>query len=151
MSTIFMPRSAYEADKIVYLPCMKTHSLARFSGALKLAMGFVHPGQRRAFHTGNLEQKVAEISLCWQPNLIIMDGRKAFVSGGPNKGQLAEPEPGLVFASGDLVAIDVEGMKVLLTYKARNKLLANPWQSPQVVTALKHGLGVGEDGYIVVE
>ena len=151
MSTNFMPRSAYEADKIVYLPCMKTHSLARFSGALKLAMGFVHPGQRRAFHTGNLEQKVAEISLCWQPNLIIMDGRKAFVSGGPNKGQLAEPEPGLVFASGDLVAIDVEGMKVLLTYKARNKLLANPWQSPQVVTALKHGLGVGEDGYIVVE
>ena len=149
MSTVFMPRSAYEADKIVYLPCMKTHSLGEFSGALKLAMGFVHPGQRRAFHTGNLEQKVAEISLCWQPDLIIMDGRKAFVSGGPNKGKLADPEPGLLFASGDLVAIDVEGMKVILGYKAKNKLPSNPWQSAQITTALKHGLGVGEGGYVV--
>ena len=151
MSTVFMPRSAYEADKIVYLPCMKTHSLGGFSGALKLTMGFVHPGQRRAFHTGNLEQKVAEISLCWQPDLIVMDGRKAFVSGGPNKGKLADPEPGLLFASGDLVAIDVEGMKVILGYKAKNKLPSIPWQSVQITTALKHGLGVGEGGYIVAE
>jgi uncharacterized protein (DUF362 family) len=149
LSSVTMPRSAYEADKIVYLPCMKTHALARFTGALKLAVGFMHPGERRALHARFLEQKVAEISLCWQPNLIIMDGRKAFVSGGPDKGQLEEP--GLVFASGDLVAIDVEAMKALLTYEAKNRLTADPWQSLQIVTALKHGLGVGKGGYIVIE
>ena len=149
LSSVVMPRSAYEADKIVYLPCMKTHKLSRFSGALKLAVGFMHPGERRALHARYLEQKVAEISLCWQPNLIIMDGRKAFVSGGPDKGELAEP--GLVLASGDLIAIDVEAMKVLLTYKARNKLTADPWQSSQIATASKHGLGVGKNGYIIVE
>jgi uncharacterized protein (DUF362 family) len=149
LSSVSMPRSAYEADKIVYLPCMKTHSVARFSGALKLAIGFMHPGERRALHARHLEQKVAEISLCWQPNLIIMDGRKAFVSGGPAKGQLAEP--GVLLASGDLVAIDVEAIKVLLTYEANNKLVADPWQLPQVITALKHGLGTGENRYIVVE
>ncbi len=149
LQSVSMPRSAYEADKIVYLPCMKTHSIARFTGALKLAVGFMHPGERRALHARCLEQKVAEISLCWQPNLIVMDGRKAFVSGGPDKGQLAEP--GLVLASGDLAAIDVEAMKVLLTYQAKNKLVADPWQSLQIVTALKHGLGVGESGYVVVE
>jgi uncharacterized protein (DUF362 family) len=149
LSAVSMPRSAYEADKIVYLPCMKTHRIARFSGALKLAVGFIHPGERRALHARNLEQKVAEISMCWQPNLIVMDGRKAFVSGGPDTGQLAEP--GLMLASGDLVAIDVEAMKVLLSYEGKNKLVADPWQSPQIVTALKHGLGVGEGGYILVE
>lgn len=149
LKAVSMPRSAYEADKIVYLPCMKTHNIARFTGALKLAVGFMHPGERRALHARYLEQKVAEISLCWQPNLIVMDGRKVFVSGGPDKGQLAEP--GLVLASGDLVAIDVEAMKVLLTYEAKNKLVADPWQSLQIATALKHGLGVGESGYIVVE
>ena len=95
----------------------------------------------------HLQQKVAEINLCWQPDLIITDGRKTFVSGGPDKGQLVEP--GLLLASGDLVAIDVEAVKILLTYKARNKLPSNPWQLPQVVTALKHGLG--ESGYVVVE
>ena len=151
IGTLFMPRSAYEADKIVYLPCMKTHSLGGFSGALKLTVGFVHPGQRRSLHSGNLNQKVAEISLCWQPDLVIMDGRKAFVSGGPNKGKMAKPAPNVIFASGDMVAIDVEGMKVILSYKAKNKLPDNPWKFEQVVTALKYKLGVGEGGYVVVE
>jgi len=148
LDTVCMPRSAYEADKIAYLPCMKTHNIG-FTGALKLAVGFMHPGERRALHARHLKQKIAEISLCWQPNLIIMDGRKAFVSGGPHKGQLAEP--GLLLASGDLTAIDVEAMKVLLTYEARNKLFTDPWQSPEIITALKHGLGVGKSGYTVVE
>jgi len=149
LSFVSMPRSAYEADKIVYLPLMKTHSRGRLSGALKLAVGFMHPGELRALHARYLEQKIAEISLCWQPNLIIMDGRKTFVSGGPDKGQLEKPE--IALASGDLVAIDVEAIKVLLAYKADNKLLADPWQLPQVVTALRHGLGTGENRYIVVE
>jgi len=149
LSSVSMPRSAYEADRIVYLPCLKTHDIARFSGALKLAVGFMHPGERRALHARHLEQKIAEISLCWQPNLIIIDGRKAFVSGGPAKGQLVKP--GVVLASGDIVAIDVEAIKVLLAYEANNKLVADPWQLPQVMTALKHGLGTGKDRYIVVE
>jgi len=149
LNTVTMPRSAYEADKIVYLPCMKTHGIARFSGALKLPVGFMHPGERRALHTRHLEQKVAEINLCWQPDLIVMDGRKAFVSGGPDKGQMVEP--GLVLASGDLVAIDIEAMKIILTYGAKNRLITKPKQSPQVITALKHNLGLGANDYTIVE
>ena len=149
LSEVIMPRSAYEADKMVYLPCMKTHSLAAFSGAIKLAFGFVAPGQRRSFHLGHLQEKLAEVSLCWQPDLIVMDGRKAFVSGGPDKGQLVEP--GLVLASGDLIAIDVEAMRVILDYRASNKIPANPWQLAQIATALRHGLGAGEGKHIVVE
>jgi uncharacterized protein (DUF362 family) len=149
LSKVIMPRSAYEADRMVYLPCMKTHNLGAFSGAIKLAFGFVAPGQRRSFHLSHLQEKLAEVNLCWQPDLIIMDGRKAFVSGGPNKGQLAEP--GLVLASGDLIAIDVEAIRVLLDYRASNKIPANPWELPQIATALKHGLGSGEGKYIVAD
>ncbi len=149
LGVVTMPRSAYRADKIVYLPCMKTHNLARFSGALKLAVGFMHPGERRALHAHHLEQKIAEISLCWQPDLVIMDSRKAFVRGGPDKGQLVEP--GLLLASGDLVAIDIEAMRILLTYEAKNKLVPDPLQSPQIATALKHGLGPSGGSYIVVQ
>jgi uncharacterized protein (DUF362 family) len=149
LSKVVMPRSAYEADKMVYLPCMKTHSIGAFSGAIKLAFGFVAPGQRRSFHLGHLQEKLAEVSLCWQPELIVMDSRKAFASGGPAKGQLAEP--GLVLASGDLIAIDIEAMKVVLGYHASNRIPANPWDLPQIATALKHGLGAGEGKYIVVE
>jgi uncharacterized protein (DUF362 family) len=148
LSKVIMPRSAYEADKMVYLPCMKTHSLGAFTGAIKLIFGFVAPGQRRSFHLGHLQEKLADVNLCWQPDLIIMDGRKAFVSGGPNRGQVVEPD--LVLASGDLTAIDIEAMKVLLDYPASNKIPANPWELTQIATALKHGLGAGEGKYIVV-
>jgi len=149
LDTVSVPRSAYEADKVVYLPCMKTHNIAGFSGALKLAVGFMHPGERRALHARHLNQKIAEINLCWRPNIIIMDGREAFVSGGPDKGELVRPD--LVLASGDLIAIDVEAMKTLLTYGAKNKLSTDPWQSPQVTTALKHNLGVGKGRYVLDE
>jgi uncharacterized protein (DUF362 family) len=148
LKTVTMPRSAYEATKIVYLPCLKTHSLGRFTMSLKLGMGLVHPGQRRAIHMGNLEQKAAEINLAWQPDLIIMDGRKAFVSGGPDKGDLVQP--GIIMASGDMVAIDIEGLKVLLSYQAKNRLPENPWDSPQIVTALRHHLGCKEGEYKVL-
>ena len=139
---VTIPRTVYEADKIVYLPCMKTHLIARFSLSLKLAIGLVHPGERRSMHMRNLERKIAEFNLALQPDLIIMDGRKAFVSGGPAKGKLMEP--GVIMASGDLVAIDVEGLKILGSYKARNRLLPNPYDSPQIVMALRHSLGSRE-------
>lgn len=145
---VTMPRSAYEATRLVYLPCLKTHNLARFSMSLKLAMGLVHPGERLAMHIAHLEQKVVEINLAWQPDLIIIDGRKAFITGGPDRGDTAEPN--IILASGDMVAVDVEALKVLLSYKAKNKLMPNPWDSPQIVTALRHQLGTREGGYRVL-
>ena len=144
-----MPRSAYYADKIVYLPCSKTHKLSQFSGALKLAVGFMHPGERRALHIRHLQQKVADLNLCWQPDLVIMDTRKAFVAGGPEKGQLAEP--GLLLASGDAVATDIEAVRILLKYGAEESLPPDPRQLPQIATALKHGLGPTDGDYLLVE
>jgi uncharacterized protein (DUF362 family) len=149
LNEVVMPRSAYEADKMVYLPCMKTHVLSGFSGAIKLAFGFVAPGQRRNFHLGHLQEKLADVTLCWQPDLVIMDGRKAFVTGGPHSGQVVEPD--LILASGDFVAIDAEAIKVLLSYRASNKLPADPWKFPQIAAVSKHGLGPGEGKYTVID
>jgi len=146
---VTVPKVAYEADRLVYLPCMKTHNLARFTLSLKLSMGLVHPGERRRFHLGNLERKVAEINLFRQPDLIIMDGRKAFVRGGPTDGE--EVEPGIVMSSGDMVAIDVEALKVLQSYPADNFLGDDPYRLPQIVVALKHSLSAAGGGYQVVE
>ncbi len=148
LKAVTVPRAAYEADKRVYLPCLKTHRYARFTMSLKLSVGFVHPGERRALHMGNLEEKAAEINLVWQPDLIVMDGRKAFVSGGPEKGELVEP--GILLASGDMVAIDVEALKVVQSYPADNRLGGDPYQLPQIATALKHGLTAANGAYTLV-
>jgi uncharacterized protein (DUF362 family) len=149
LQRVTVPKVMYEADKLVYLPGMKTHNFARFTLSLKLSMGFVHPAERLAYHMRNLEQKVAEINLVWQPDLIIMDGRKAFVSGGPEKGELREP--GIIMASGDMVAIDVEALRVLQSYGADNRLGSDPFALPQITTALKHGLATAGGSYKLVE
>jgi uncharacterized protein (DUF362 family) len=144
-----VPRVMYEADRLLYLPCIKTHKYARFTMSLKLGVGFLHPGERRGLHFSHLEEKAAEINLVWQPDLIVMDGRKAFVAGGPDKGELVEP--GIFMASGDMVAIDVEALKVLQSYPANNRLDGDPYRLPQIATALKHGLTAGGGAYKVVE
>lgn len=149
LHSVVMPKSAYEADKLVYLLFLKTHRLARYSGALKLALGFVHHGERRVFHFQYREEKLAEISLCWQPDLIVTDGQKAFVTGGSQRGQIEEPN--ILLASVDLVAIDAEAVKILLSYKTQNKLLSDTWSLPQITTALKHDLGAGKYGYALVD
>ncbi len=149
LDRLSMPRSAYEADRLVYLPCLKTHRLARMSGALKLTFGFVHPGERRRFHAGHLEQKLAEVNLCWLPDLIIQDGRKAFITGGPDKGDVVEPN--LVRVSADPVALDVTGCRVLLSYGGKNRLPDDPWQIPQVKHAVRYSLGAkSDDEYTVI-
>ena len=149
LQRVTVPKVAYDSDRLVYLPCMKTHRFARLSLTLKLTVGFRHPGERLAMHMRNLEQKAAEINLVWQPDLVIMDGRKAFVSGGPETGELVEP--GVIMASGDIVAIDLEAVKVLKSYPAENQLDGDPCALPQIATALKHGLATAEGRYKLVE
>jgi uncharacterized protein (DUF362 family) len=139
LSEIIMAKSAYKVDTLVYLPNMKTHRKARFSLSLKLAVGFTHPAERMALHEGMLEEKISEINLAWQPDLIIMDGRKAFVTVGPDEGEVVEP--GVIMASGDMVAVDLEALKILTSYKANNRLDLEPAQFPQIKIALERGLG----------
>jgi uncharacterized protein (DUF362 family) len=134
--------------KMVWLPCMKTHRYARFSLSLKLAVGFLGFRQRTSLHMRHLEEKIAEINLAIHPDLIIMDGRKCFVSGGPDKGKVEEPN--IILASGDRIAIDVEALKILKSYKANNRLDMDPWKFKQIQHAIELGLGVKNEDEIRV-
>ena len=135
-----------EGAKLVWLPCMKTHRLARFTLSLKLAVGLMGFEDRRRLHISNLENKIAELNLAVSPDLIIMDGRKCFVTGGPDKGDVEEP--GLILAGQDRVAVDVQALKVLKGYGAKNKLDMDVWELPQIKRAVELGIGIGSDDMI---
>ena len=77
-----------------------------------------------------------------------MDGRKAFVTGGPQNGRVESPN--VILASEDLIAVDVEAVNILLSYRAKNLLLQDPWQIPQIITAVKYQLGAGKGSYVLV-
>ncbi|MGQ9858916.1 MAG: DUF362 domain-containing protein [Thermodesulfobacteriota bacterium] len=151
LETDFWDQVAYpvelqEFDKIIYLPTMKTHFTAGFSMSLKLTVGLVHLFDRMTLHADNnmfVSQRAAQLNLPVKPDLIIMDGRVSFVSGGPAIG--LKMHPGVILASGDPVAIDVQGVRLLQNYAAVNHLGGDPWHLPQISTAVELGLGARGD------
>jgi uncharacterized protein (DUF362 family) len=149
LKKVSLPESALKARKLVYACCMKTHRWAKFTLSLKLAVGFVKPSERMLLHTHRLEEKVAELNLVVHPDLIIMDGRKCFINGGPACGELREPN--MVLASGDRTAIDVEGIKTIESYEG-SSLTADPWSYKQISRAVELGIGVkSEKDYHILE
>jgi uncharacterized protein (DUF362 family) len=144
LKSVFITRAVLEADRIIYLPHVKTHRYARFTLGLKFAVGLTEPSSRRYLHDSFLEEKVVEINLAVRPDLVIMDGRKCLVTGGPSRGRTKKA--GLVLASSDLVALDVEALKVLKSFRARNRLDKPEWDLPQIAAAVRLGLGARKEG-----
>jgi uncharacterized protein (DUF362 family) len=138
LKTVSLPETALKARKLVYVCCMKTHRWAKFTMSLKLAVGFMKPNERMRLHARKLEEKIADLNLVTHPNLIIIDGRKCFISGGPACGELREPN--VVMASGDRVASDVEAVKVIKSYEGTS-LTEDAWSYKQIRRAAELGAG----------
>jgi uncharacterized protein (DUF362 family) len=136
---------------------MKHHFLAGFTMSLKLTVGLTHPVDMQFMHAdydqGKADEpmylKMIELSLPVGPDLIIMDGRKSFVTGGPDSGEMVEPN--VILASGDRIAIDAEGLGILKSYPRDNLITAPVWETPVIRRAIELGLGVkGPADYRVV-
>ena len=145
---ITLPEEIDKHDVLITLPCLKTHRLARFTMALKNTIGLIHPMEMPTLmFLGNLEAKIAEINTAVWPDLTIMDGRKCFVTEGPDVGQIKRP--GLILASGDRVAIDATGVNILKSYKAKNLLeYSNPFDYTQIKHAAELGVGIKSEKQI---
>ena len=148
LRNVSLPETALKAKKIVYVCCMKTHRWAKFTLSLKLAVGFMKPSERMRLHMRNLDEKIADLNLVVHPNLIIMDGRKCFISGGPATGELRNPD--VVLASRDRIAMDVEALKIIESFEGAS-LTDDPWSYTQIRRAAELGLGVkNEQEYKVI-
>jgi uncharacterized protein (DUF362 family) len=148
LEKVSLPETALNAKKLVYVCAMKTHRWAKFTLSLKLAVGFMKPSERMQLHMRHLEEKIADLNLVIHPNLIIMDGRKCFINGGPACGELRNPN--FVLASGDRIALDVEALKVIESFEG-SSLGADPWSYTQIRRAVEFGLGVkSEKEYAVL-
>ena len=137
---LHVPRTIYEARSRVYLPNMRCHSSARFTCSLKLGVGWISPEDREDLHRDRqtTEEKVPEVHLGWQPDLVLVDGRRSTV-GWHGRGEYVYPN--LIMASGDMVAVDTEAVKILQTFPAENRLGVPPADLAQITAARAYGLG----------
>jgi uncharacterized protein (DUF362 family) len=118
------------ADKVVQTCCLKTHAFGgHFTLSLKNSVGLVARKLPGAIYDYMWElhgspyqrQMIAEINKHYKTDLVVMDGIKAFVDGGPQIGK--EVQPNLMLASTDRVAIDAVGVAILRSYGSTNHVM----------------------------
>jgi uncharacterized protein (DUF362 family) len=95
----------------------------------------------RELHSSPLQREmIAEINKFYDVDLIVMDAVEAFVSGGPNTGELVHPE--LLLASRDRVALDAVGVAILRSYgSTQNVMEGKIFDLAQIRRAAEIGVG----------
>jgi uncharacterized protein (DUF362 family) len=145
-----MAKIFHDADKIVQTCCLKTHRFGgHFTLSMKNSVGLVAkkvPGGMYDYmwelHGSPFQrQMIAEINNHYNLDFVLMDGIKAFITSGPEKGK--EVEPNLLLASKDRVAIDAVGVAILKMYGAKGKVgEARVFEQDQLKRAAELGFGV---------
>jgi uncharacterized protein (DUF362 family) len=135
LRSVHIPEIIQRADKHIWLPCLKTHKYAQFTGALKLAVGFMRPRERMRLHFRHLQEKIAELNTLFHPDLIIMDARKCFINQGPSFGDIRQPN--LMLASTSRVAIDTEGVIIIQSFPGNSLADLDPLKLPQIHHTIK--------------
>ena len=135
LKSIYVAKTALEADVIISMSKLKTHGLTMFTGAVKNMFGVVPPRTRMIAHAlGRCEdfsEALVDIYSVVKPGRVIMDGVIGMEGNGPRHGNLKPV--GVIMASGDGVALDAvasrvigfEPMEIHTTRAATNRGLGN--------------------------
>jgi len=116
LEKVYMSKTLLDADVIINLPKLKTHSLCIFTGGVKNFYGVIPLGLRRRFHaeyirSEDFSQVLTDIFSVAKPQLTIIDGIIAMEGEGPAAGSLRKL--GVILASQDTVAVDAVATKII--------------------------------------
>ena len=138
LKKVFISPLLLEADSILNLPKLKTHSFTVFTGAVKNMFGIIPYGLRLDYHRQYIKsdvfsQMLVDIFSCVPPHLTIMDGIVAMEGEGPSGGNAKRVS--VIVASQDAVAVDAVASKIVGF---------NPMNIFTTQNAHERGLGIGE-------
>lgn len=134
MQNCYFADTVLHSDVIVSIPKLKTHSLTKFTGAVKNLLGTLPGGQKTIAHRlGSDAEKFAEVLVdiyaFLKPQLAVMD---AVVGLGGLWRESDRVEPGLIIAGRDAVAVDAVAARIVGF---------NPTDIPTLRLAAARGLG----------
>jgi uncharacterized protein (DUF362 family) len=102
---IKIPRSVYDADRVILAPIMRPHSTATFTISLKLAVGMLDSVGREWLHDGvDHHEKLVELNLAYSADLIVADATEILVDRDLTPSRAARP--GVIIAGSNRVATD---------------------------------------------
>jgi len=147
LEKVYLARAMLDADVIVNLPKLKTHSLCVLTCGVKNLYGVIPSGLRQRLHgeytkCENFSQMLVDIFSAVKPQLNIVDGIVAMEGEGPAAGSLRPM--GVILASRDAVALDAVSARIIGL---------DPMDVDTTRYAHERGLGVGrlEDIEVVGE
>ncbi|MBY9001000.1 MAG: DUF362 domain-containing protein [Candidatus Heimdallarchaeota archaeon] len=147
----------HEAECIVETCCLKTHQYGgHFTLSLKNAVGLVpkrdlngNSYMRELHSSPNQRKLIAEINTAFSPDLIVLDGVKAFVDGGPAVGTVKEAK--VTLASKDRIAIDAVAVAILRILGTTTEVSRGTiFEQEQIASAVELGLGVSKPSDIEI-
>ncbi len=135
--TIPLLKELSSFDAVINVPKLKTHSLTKYTGAVKNCYGLIVGGAKAHFHgvypsPNKMAKFLSSYFNLIQPSFNIMDGILCMEEEGPSSGK--PKHTGLIFASNNAVALDSCACEVfkykssdikMLVYLNANKLNIN--------------------------
>ena len=133
--SFYLCRGVQDADAVINVCKMKTHALARITGAVKNLYGCIWSANKAAGHArfpsaDSFAEMLADLLACVHPRLHIMDGITAMEGNGPTSGTPVNMN--VLLFSKDPVALD-SVFAALVDLK--------PELVPTCVSASQRGLG----------
>ncbi len=116
LNKLYISKIALDADLIINLPKLKTHSLTVFTGGIKNMYGTIPKGYRTRFHYDYMKIEdfsgmLVDVFSVVKPYVTIMDGVTAMEGEGPGSGSLRNL--GIILASKDTVALDTVASRII--------------------------------------
>ncbi|MGZ7117281.1 MAG: DUF362 domain-containing protein [Methanobacterium sp.] len=146
----YIPKLFLESSGVIQTCCLKTHRFGgHFTLSLKNSVGMVSkrlPGgiynyMAELHMSPNQRKMIAEINSHYNVDLVIMDAIKAFISKGPETGEVVEPN--LLIASDDRIANDAVGVAILRNYGTKTDISKGKiFEQAQIKRAAELGIGV---------
>jgi uncharacterized protein (DUF362 family) len=146
---LMMPKILKECDHIILMPRCGRHVLAGSTLGLKAAVGYWRTDTRLEYHrdSSSFQEKTAEgntvETLRKKQRMVLSAADKVLATFGPDKGQVLEPEIGLVIASESVVAHDMVSLAWLLENRrpisqSTMDKFRDPYNSQWIVSAANH-------------
>jgi uncharacterized protein (DUF362 family) len=125
----------YNAGYVINIPVAKSHSMAKFTMALKNWYGCTENGRDH----GNTWAAPGKLHQIKQENFVVLDATKTMITDGPDDGTMAQSQ--IVVASKDAIAVDVTGL-CIHKYNGGTVISAKgaAWNIHQIKTAMDLGL-----------
>ena len=135
-----IPKTVYDAERIIFTPILRSHTSATFTCSLKLGVGLIDAEERDWLHNGeNFYEKMIDISLAYQVDMVIADAVRM------NTRYRTDPEdevtPRIITASNNMVSSDAVSAALMQRYKTVRVVDFSTKEHFQFKLADKLGLG----------